>query len=125
MNRAFAAALVGAALLVSCGDDDDSDDSAPSADQAAQVADDYMEALLVADTATACDLQTASSQEEAGDCTLHSHGQVVPQLPDADPPVVSGDRANVLITGTNGTATLNLVNEGGEWKVEEYQGQPK
>jgi len=125
MNRAFAAALVGGALLAGCGDDDDSDDAAPDADQAAQVADDYMEALLIADTATACDLQTASSQEEAGDCTLHSHGQVVPQSPTADPPVVNGERANVLITGTNGSATLNLVNEDGEWKVEEYQGQPK
>ena len=101
-----------------CGGDDDSSGS----ESTEKVALDYVTALGEKDRAGACELQTASSQE--GDtCDLHSRNQLIPKSPEAEAPVVSGDRANVLVTGPNASVTLNLVMEGGEWKVEEYQGQ--
>jgi hypothetical protein len=123
MNKAFAASLMAASLLgaVSCGDD--SDDGGPSdADQVQQVAEDYLAALADKDEERACELQIASTQEEGG-CALHSQAQVIVKSPEFETPILTGDRANVLVTGSNGSVTLNLVREDDDWKVEEYQGQ--
>ena len=43
--------------------------------------------------------------------------------PEVESVDLSGDRANVLVTGSGASVTLNLVKEDGDWRVEEYQGQ--
>ena len=103
------------ALLAACGGN--SADNGPK-----QVAQAYIAALSENDEAKACKLQTASSREGDG-CTLHSGPQIVPKAPKFEDAVESGNRARVLVTGSNGSVTLELVQEGEDWKIEEYQGQ--
>jgi len=116
MNARRLAALAAVSVLaVGCGGKSDED-------QAKSVAQDYIAALHEKDDAAACELQTASSKD--GDsCTLHAHKQIVPNSPKFQDPIVTGERARVLVTGSNGSVTLELVEEDGGWKIEEYQGQ--
>jgi hypothetical protein len=116
MNARRLAALAAVSVLAAgCGAKSD-------ADQAKSVAQDYIAALHEKDDAAACELQTASSKDGDG-CTLHTHKQIVPNPPRFEDPIVTGERARVLVTGSNGSVTLELVKEDGGWKVEDYQGQ--
>jgi hypothetical protein len=114
--------LMTASLLAAGGCGGGGGDS--DGDKAEQVAEDYIGALNAKDEKRACELQIASSRKDGG-CVLHSHGQIVPKSPKVESPDISGDRANVLVTGSGGSVTLNLAKEDGDWKVEEYQGQAR
>lgn len=130
LKTAFTVLLMTSLLGVAgCGDDDGGGNGGGNgggsdAAEAQQVAEDYMAALNAKDDEGACELQTASSQTDGG-CDLHSQAQIIPKSPEVESPSISGDRANVLVTGSGGSLTLNLVKEDGDWKVEEYQGQAK
>lgn len=130
-------ALVAAVVLAAasgCGGDSEKDDArrgaepakakrVTDADKAERVAKEYMAALNSKNESRACELQTASSQEERGGCSPHSVLQVIPRSPKFGAPEIAGGFARVLVTGPNGSVTLELTKEGGDWKVAEYQGQ--
>lgn len=116
MNARRLAALAAVSVLaVGCGGKSEED-------QAKSVAHDYIAALHEKNDVAACELQTASSKD-GHSCTLHAHKQIVPNSPKFQDPIVRGERGRVLVTGSNGSVTLELVKEDGGWKIEEYQGQ--